>query len=461
MEIRQAERLWYIEAQETLDSKQLIKLGPQMEDGVMMVGGRTERWLEATWNRQKFILLPHAHRVTLLITWYEHARGEHLGIEATVAKIRSVYWVLGLRKLVKKVIHRCVYCRRKLEMRCKQRMGPLPIERLKPCPVFSNVGVDYFGPFTIRGEVQKRVHGECYGVIFVCLIVGAAYVDVAVDYSTDGFMQVLRRFISLRGSPTRIYSDDGTQLVGASNELKRIINDIEWSKVEKESTELGSIEWMFSPANAPWYNGAVEALVKTVKRALNCAVGSQIMTFSELQTCMFEAGQLVNQRPIGRVPSAPDDGSYLSPNDMLLGRSSPKAPQIAFEKLAEERTRIGFIQQVVNSFWKRWTREVFPQMVGRPKWHTSSRNLEEGDIVLVQDSNALRGEWKMARVTEALLGLDGKVRRVKLFYRTRGTGSSQEIERAVQNLILLVPSRDDKVEDVPENKNHETTTTSM
>ena len=72
--------------------------------------------------------------------------------------------------------------------------------------------------------------------------------DVADDYSTDEFMQVLRRFISLRGSPTRICSDDGTQLVGASNELKRIINDIEWSKVEKESTELGSIEWMFSPA---------------------------------------------------------------------------------------------------------------------------------------------------------------------------------------------------------------------
>ena len=83
------------------------------------------------------------------------------------------------------------------------------------------------------------------------------------------------------------------------------------------------------------------------------------------------------------------------------------------------------------------------------------------EIVLVQDSDALRGEWKMARVTEAVLGLDGKVRRVKLFYRTRGTGSGQEIECAVQNLILLVPSRDDKVEDVPENKNHETTATSM
>ena len=97
-------------------------------------------------------------------------------------------------------------------------------------------------------------------------------------------------------------------------------------------------------------------------------------------------------------------------------------------------------------------------MVGRPKWHTSSRILEEGDIVLVQDSNALRGEWKMARVTEAVAGVDGKVRRVKLFYRTKGTGSGQEIERAVQNLILLVPSRDERVEDPPVKAMNDATT---
>ena len=231
-------------------------------------------------------------------------------------------------------------------------------------------------------------------------------------------------------------------MVGASNELKRIVNGLEWSKIKGDSAELGAVEWIFSPANAPWYNGAVEALVKTVKRAQNCAIGDQVMTFSELQTCMFEAGQLVNQRPIGRVPSSPDDGTYLSPNDMLLERSSAKTPQIPFENLANENTRIGFIQQVVNSFWKRWTHEVFPQMVGQPKWHTSSRNLETGDVVLVEDSNALRGDWKMARVTEAFKSLDGKVRRVKLFYRTKGTGSGQEIECAVQNLILLVPIQD-------------------
>ena len=49
-------------------------------------------------------------------------------------------------------------------------------------------------------------------------------------------------------------------------------------------------------------NGVTEALVKSTKKALNAAVGDQIMDFSELQTVMYEAAQIVNQRPIGKHP---------------------------------------------------------------------------------------------------------------------------------------------------------------
>ena len=83
--------------------------------------------------------------------------------------------------------------------------------------------------------------------------------------------------------------------------------------------------------------------------------------------------------------------------------------------------------------------EVFPNLVIRPKWHTEARNLEEGDVVLVQDTKLVRGNWKMALVKEPIVSEDGKVRRVKLGYRT-AEGAKQEVERAVQRLILLVPS---------------------
>ena len=82
-------------------------------------------------------------------------------------------------------------------------MSPLPVERLKPSPPFMYVGVDYFGPFEIKGEVQQRVRGKAYGVIITCFSSRAVYADCA----RDAFLQVLRRFASFRGWPSKIYSE--------------------------------------------------------------------------------------------------------------------------------------------------------------------------------------------------------------------------------------------------------------
>ena len=79
----------------------------------------------------------------------------------------------------------------------------------------------------------------------------------------------------------------------------------------------------FSP-DAPWQNGCSEALLKSVKKAIKNAIGSQILMFSELMIVFYEVANLVNERPIGRQPEDPDDGSYLCPNHLLLGRATPQ-----------------------------------------------------------------------------------------------------------------------------------------
>ena len=64
-DIQEAEIFWIKEAQmsihKELKQNKYLKLQPRIEDGIVVVGGRTERWLEATWNRQTFILLPKEH----------------------------------------------------------------------------------------------------------------------------------------------------------------------------------------------------------------------------------------------------------------------------------------------------------------------------------------------------------------------------------------------------------------
>ena len=70
------------------------------------------------------------------------------------------------------------------------------------------------------------------------------------------------------------------------------------------------MQWEFIPADAPWQNGISEALVKSVKKAMSIAIGENTLTFSELQTVCYEAANLVSERPIGRHPTMPEDGSY-------------------------------------------------------------------------------------------------------------------------------------------------------
>ena len=91
------------------------------------------------------------------------------------------------------------------------------------------------------------------------------------------------------------------------------------------------------------------------------------MTFSELQTVMYEAAQVVNQRPMGTHLESPEDSTYLSPNDLILGRSSCYAPQGPFFERVNSKYRFDYIQGVVGRFWKKWTWEVFPSLVIRPK----------------------------------------------------------------------------------------------
>ena len=315
-------------------------------------------------------MLPKDSPISWLIAVYFHRVGGHLGEAASVSKVRSKFWIIGIRRMMKNIINGCRFCKEKLKAVHGQIMSPLPVERISESPAFHAVGVDYFGPYAIKGEVQKRVRGKAYGVIFTCFSSRAVSVDLAHDLSTDGFLQVLRRFTSLRGWPAKIYSDNGTQLVGASNELKAIIQGLDHNEIKKYGCAAGT-EWKFSPPDGKWYNGATESLVKSVKRALNAAVGVNIMQFSELQTCLFEAAELVNERPIGIHPSTPDDGVYLCPNDLLLGRASSRVPQGPFLERNNDKCRLDFIEGIVKAFWKRWTQDFFPSLLIHQKWHTT------------------------------------------------------------------------------------------
>ena len=210
---------------------------------------------------------------------------------------------------MKSIRHHCVVCKKLDKKTATQVMGQLPHERLKPAPAWNCTAIDFFGPFKIRDEVKKRTIGKAYGVIFNCLGTRAVHVDIAPDYSTEKFLMVLTRFVSLRGYPGKVLSDNGTQLKAANEELQKVLKTWDWDELAAFGATKG-LQWEFIPADAPWQNGVSEALVKSVKKAITVANGDSTLAFSELQTVCYEAANLVNERPLGKHPTMPD-GTYL------------------------------------------------------------------------------------------------------------------------------------------------------
>ena len=65
-------------------------------------------------------------------------------------------------------------------------------------------------------------------------------------------------------------------------------------------------------------------VAKGVIKSFMKALGSTVFTVNELITLLDECSNLVNERPIGIRPNSQTDMEYLSPNSLLLGRSSER-----------------------------------------------------------------------------------------------------------------------------------------
>ena len=119
-----------------------------------------------------------------------------------------------------------------------------------------------------------------------------------------------------------------------------------------------------------------------------------------------------------------------------------------FEVGADHRAKLGRDGLVCDGqlrYSNKWQRDYFPSLLIRQKWHIASRNVRVGDIVLVQDSNLVRGAWKLAQVMKAEPGRDGKVRDVDLRYKMikQGKGYDGDVDRimsrSVHRLVVLLP----------------------
>ena len=162
------------------------------------------------------IILPYRDHVTDLIIAQHHQKTDHLCQEYVLSSLRHQYWVFNGRSAVRRVISGCFLCKKLGAVREEQLMGDLPKERLmSEEPPLTHVGVVYFCPLYER---QGRSNVKRYGCLFTCLAVRAVHIEDVHSLDTNGFINALRRFVSLRGCPTTTFRDNGTNVRAGEKE---------------------------------------------------------------------------------------------------------------------------------------------------------------------------------------------------------------------------------------------------
>jgi len=178
-------------------------------------------------------------------------------------------------------------------------MGDLPSLRINPSPAFSTCGVDCAGPFCLKsGHGKRTTTVKTYLALFVCFTTRAFHIELVSSLSTDAFLAALKGFIAKRELPSHIHIDCGTNFVGASTELKKLMTSVPHNDAIANYLSIHSILWHFNPPGAPHFDGLWEAGVKSVNLHLNRILSDFRLTFEELTTVFCQLKACLNSRPL-------------------------------------------------------------------------------------------------------------------------------------------------------------------
>ena len=441
-EIRQAEKHWVQQAQLTLKNdvnfkKIAFQLNIVEMDDVYVCKGRLEN-ADIPIASKYPMYLPREHRLTELIIIDCHKRSYHCGVKATLVELRSRFWVPKGRQQVKKVLSKCVVCK-KLEGRPfnEPPTAPLPRYRVNKAPPFSNIGVDFAGPLYVKQGKDKMI--KCYVCLFSCCVTRALHLELIKDLSAQTFLNCLRRFCARRGTPELINSDNARTFKSTAKLLKSLARDPE------VATYLQScrIEWKFNLELSPWQGGHFERLIGCVKRCLRKVIGNARLSYDELSTVLTEIESILNSRPLTYCYSEIGE-EVLSPSHLIYGRRlTPLSTGFSnygsyddYDSQLNLSKRFLYLTKTLSQFWNRWRREYLPDLREVHRMNTrSSAEVKTGDVVVIQDDNVKRGMWKTGIIEEVIKGKDGNIRGAKV--RKIGKGKPEILSRPLQKLFPL------------------------
>lgn len=429
----------------------IVALRPILDEhGVLRASGRIDKANRSTDQRHP-IIIPGQSRLSYLLLDEAHDKTGHGGTQAMMAYIRNAFWIPNLRRECKVYRSRCMRCVRQSKKTVQQIMADLPAARVRPTRPFNATGVDLAGPYHLRlsDSNKHRTRSKAndpdlkgYVVVFVCMVTRAVHLDAVTALTSAKFLEAYQRFTSRRGTPALLYSDNGTNFIGAKNILKKARDT--WPEEEnqvkatwlanevQEHINHAQTTWRFIPPGSPNQGGIWESAVKSMKYHLRRIGGTQRYSYEGLTTLLAGIEACMNSRPICAMSDDPEDLTSLTPAHFLIGE--PLLLPI-HQKMEEQprsaRCCFKGLQFLIQSFWQEWSTDYLSSLMQRPKWRKEHTNVRVGQLVLLESENHPPTHWSMGRITAVRKGTDGCVRSATIKV------ANGVLDRTVRKLCIL------------------------
>ena len=424
------------------------------ENKLLRCRGRLNNAILSSDNKNP-ILLPSKHPYVELLIRQTHDKIKHSSVNNTLTTIRERFWILRGRQAVKRVLKRCVTCRRLEGLPYSTYNVPdLPSVRVSEDPPFTHTGVDFAGPLFVRGNTTTESdNNKCYVCLFTCASTRAVHLELTPNLTVDSFLLAFRRFTSRRGLPATLMSDNGKTFRGSSKEIVKIAR----SKEVLRYLAINGVSWRFIVEKAPWWGGFWERLIQSVKRCMKKSLGRTTLSYDELNTLLVEVESVINSRPLTYVEDDQDGVSYtLSPSHLINGRRVTNTPNDShFEVISTNESltrRARHHRHLLRQFTGQWRKTYLLSLRERHAQVTKNRkgaDIAIGDVVILKNDTSNRMFWKLAKVEELVPGKDGNIR-AAIIKVSNADRNPRLLKRSVKHLFPLEVNANDDLHRIEE-----------
>ena len=395
----------------------LKALTPYLDtDQLLRVGGRLSHSSLAHF-QQHPIICSSKDELTIKYVTHLHTALCHCGPSHLLCHAGIKLHIVGARRLTRRICSQCITCRKKTPTPQIPLMGQLPSSRVTPAIAFSHTGLDFAGPFCIKmGYVRRPVMLKAYVCVYVCLTYKAIHLELVSDLTTAAFKACLARFVSRRNKPQHIYSDNGSNFLGAKKEIMELQTFLKRQTTDNDIRHYllstHQITWHNTPPRTPHFGGLWEGAVKSMKKHLHRIAGSTPLTFEEMSTILCQIEACLNSRPLLPDTSHNQDGLQTLTSGHFLVYGQPFSLQ-ADPRMSDDLHLLkkwNLCKAIVSQFWRRWTTEYLHTLQSRTKWQHQKPNLQVDDVVIVRPDSHFHCHWPTARIIATHPGSDGIVR---------------------------------------------------